>query len=137
MKAVSSIGFLAGGFDMFNVEHLDLLQQARDNCDYLFAGVYTDEVIVRRGGALPVIPFAERLDIVRAMRPVEAAIGLEDDDPAHAWAVLRFGTLFTAFDPTVAEVRSFDQRLLDAEVDVVRLQVGQRSLSALPNLGSA
>ena len=70
---MSRIGYAPGAFDLFHVGHLRLLQQAKSQCDFLIAGVMSGEVLVTDGGAAPVIPLAERLEIVRNIRCVDAA----------------------------------------------------------------
>lgn len=86
-----------GGFDLFHVGHLRLLQQAAALGDRLVVGVSTDEYIRRSKGREPVHPEAERLEIVRACRYVSAAflqrsLKFRDEDiTAHGTDILVFG----------------------------------------------
>jgi len=68
------IGYAAGAFDLFHVGHLNLLRQARSRCDYLIAGVVSDEMLELTKGKQPVIPQAERLEIVENVGLVDAAV---------------------------------------------------------------
>lgn len=68
------IGYAAGAFDLFHVGHLNLLRHAKAHCDFLIAGVVSDELLVATKGREPVIPLAERLEIVRNIRYVDDAI---------------------------------------------------------------
>ena len=36
------IGYAPGAYDLFHVGHLNIIQRARSECDYLIAGVVTD-----------------------------------------------------------------------------------------------
>jgi glycerol-3-phosphate cytidylyltransferase len=122
---MSRIGYALGVFDLFQVRHLELLQQAKGQCDFLIAGVISDDVLV--GGAAPVIPLAERLEIVRNIRCVDAAFPAMTVDRHEIWRVLRFDTLFEGMDGTVAESgNQSDQRFAAVGVKVVYLLEGQR-----------
>lgn len=69
-----SVGYLQHGFDLFNVEHLDLVAAASARCERLVVGVYDDEQVLARTGRPPVVPLAERLDIVASVRGVDEAV---------------------------------------------------------------
>jgi glycerol-3-phosphate cytidylyltransferase len=72
------IGYAPGAFDLFHIGHLNLLRQAKERCDFLIAGVAADEVLMQHKGIMPVVPLAERLEIVRNVRfvyIVAAALG--------------------------------------------------------------
>ena len=61
---MTAIGYCPGVFDMFHVGHLNILRRARLDCDHLVAGVVTDEVVEQVKGRPPVVPLAERMEIV-------------------------------------------------------------------------
>jgi cytidyltransferase-like protein len=69
-----SLGYLACSFDLLNVGHLDLIAQARELCDRLIVGVYTDEAIERADGRPPVTPLAERAALVGHVRGVDEVV---------------------------------------------------------------
>ena len=68
------IGYAPGAFDLFHIGHLNLLRRAKDQCDFLITGVVSDEVLIAHKGIIPIIPLAERLEIVRSIRFVDFGI---------------------------------------------------------------
>lgn len=62
-----------GTFDLFHIGHLRLLERLRTMGDRLVVGVSTDEFNASKGKKT-VVPFADRLDIVRGLRCVDVAI---------------------------------------------------------------
>ncbi len=65
------IGYAAGAFDLFHVGHLNILRHAKENCDFLIAGVVSDEMLLATKGVQSVIPTHERAEIVRGIRYVD------------------------------------------------------------------
>jgi glycerol-3-phosphate cytidylyltransferase len=92
------IGFAPGVFDLFHVGHLNLLRHAKERCDFLIAGVLAEEVLIRHKSITPVIPLAERLEIVRNVRFVDRAVPVVTNDRAEIWRELRFNVLFKGDD---------------------------------------
>lgn len=62
-----------GTFDLFHIGHLRLLERLRSMGDRLVVGVSTDEFNARKGKKT-VVPFADRMDIVRGLRCVDVTI---------------------------------------------------------------
>ncbi|MFD5277254.1 adenylyltransferase/cytidyltransferase family protein [Pseudarthrobacter sp. NPDC058362] len=92
------IGYAAGAFDLFHIGHLNILKHAKSQCDYLIAGVVTDEILVHAKGRLPVVPFAERLEIVRNITYVDMAYAESISDKLLVWEELRFTVFFKGDD---------------------------------------
>lgn len=92
------IGYAPGAYDLFHIGHLNLLRRAKEHCDYLIAGVVSDEVLIKHKGVTPVIPLAERLEIVRNVRFVDAAHAAMTNDKLEIWQDLRFNVLFKGDD---------------------------------------
>lgn len=68
--------------DLFHIGHLRCLQQAKALGDYLIVGVITDEGVAAYK-RWPVIPFEERLEIVRNIKCVDEAVMQEGLDPTY------------------------------------------------------
>lgn len=92
------IGYAPGAYDLFHIGHLNLLRRAKERCDYLIAGVVTDEVLIRHKGVTPVIPIAERLEIVGNLRFVDAVHEARTNDKVAIWKELGFNVLFKGDD---------------------------------------
>ncbi|WP_205161198.1 MULTISPECIES: adenylyltransferase/cytidyltransferase family protein [Arenibacter] len=70
--------YTSGCFDIFHYGHLNILKKSKEMCGHLIVGVSTDELIEREKGRLPVIPFAERVKLVRAISYVDEVIPQTD-----------------------------------------------------------
>ena len=92
------IGYTTGVFDMLQVGHLNLIRRAREKCDRLIVGVSTDEVVEQYKGHRPIIPYAERVEIVKAIRYVDEVVPQTTMDKFAAWEKLRFDRLFHGND---------------------------------------
>ena len=91
------IGYTAGVFDLFHIGHLNLLKNAKGMCDRLIVGVTTDE-LVRYKNKSPVIPFTERIEIVRNIKYVNAVVAQTDMDKLLMCKKLKANVLFVGDD---------------------------------------
>lgn len=73
------IGYTAGVYDLFHIGHLNLLKNARGMCDKLVVGVTTDDLVTYKGKRA-MIPFEDRIEIVRSIKYVDAAVPQGDMD---------------------------------------------------------
>jgi glycerol-3-phosphate cytidylyltransferase len=64
---------VCGVFDLFHIGHLNILRNAKALGDFLIVAVSTDERAKIKGCA-PIVPFEERIDIVRSIRYVDMAV---------------------------------------------------------------
>jgi glycerol-3-phosphate cytidylyltransferase len=92
------VGYVPGAWDMFHIGHLNILRRAREHCDHLIAGVVLDEVLEVAKGRLPVVPHAERMEIVGAMDCVDEVVTDSSSDKFVMWEKLRFDVLFKGDD---------------------------------------
>jgi len=92
------VGYTTGVYDLFHIGHLNLLRNAKMMCDKLMVGVTVDEIIPGSKGKRAVIPFEERLEIIKGIRYVDAAIPQISTDKFEAWEKLKFDVLFVGDD---------------------------------------
>ncbi|MBN9629520.1 MAG: adenylyltransferase/cytidyltransferase family protein [Actinobacteria bacterium] len=92
------VGYAAGAFDLFHIGHLNILKHAKSECDYLIAGVVSDEMLRLTKGIDPVIPLAERIEIVRSIGYVDEAVAETVPDKLQMWRKLQFDVFFKGDD---------------------------------------
>jgi glycerol-3-phosphate cytidylyltransferase len=92
------VGYAPGVFDLFHIGHLNILRHAATLCDRLVVGVVSDEMAVRAKGITPVIPLAERLEIIRSLRMVDEAVPETVPEKLQVWEELRFDVIFKGDD---------------------------------------
>jgi len=92
------IGYTTGVFDLFHIGHLNILRNAKLECDHLIVGVTTDELSQEEKGRLPIIPFSERLTIVESIKYVDTVVPQVNYDKMEAWNNLKFNVMFVGDD---------------------------------------
>ncbi|HWZ87053.1 MAG TPA: adenylyltransferase/cytidyltransferase family protein [Thermoanaerobaculia bacterium] len=104
-----TIVFANGAFDLLHVGHVRYLDAARREGGWLAVGVNAD-VSVRRakGSARPILPEAERAEIVAALAAVDAVVLFDEDSPAALIAALRPDVHAKGTDYTAASVPERD-----------------------------
>lgn len=95
---MTRIGYAAGAFDLFHIGHLNLLRHAKQHCDYLVAGVVSDEMLREVKGSEPVIPAAEREEIVRHVDFVDEVYVERVPDKLEVWREVGFTHFFKGDD---------------------------------------
>ena len=78
----------SGSFDLIHLGHVKYLARAKACGDVLLVGVDSDAKIRRRKGEdRPMVPQAERLEMLAYQRPVDLIYLKNDDDPR--WGLIR------------------------------------------------
>jgi len=114
------IGYAAGAFDLFHVGHLNILKHAKSACDYLIAGVVSDELLISRKKVTPIIPLAERMEIVGNIRYVDQVVAEDLPSKMEMWERLRFTTFFKGDDwRGTPQGLALEQQFAEVGVEVV------------------
>lgn len=91
------IGYTTGVYDLFHIGHLNLLKNAKGLCDKLIVGVTVDELVTYKGKRA-MIPFEDRIEIVRSIKYVDAAVPQYDMDKLTACKKIGANILFVGDD---------------------------------------
>ena len=91
------IGYTTGVYDLFHVGHVNVLRNAKSMCDKLIVGVTTDPLVSYKSKKA-VIPFEERIEIVRACRYVDLAVPQDTMDKMDAYNRYKFNVMFVGDD---------------------------------------
>ena len=79
-----------GVFDLLHVGHIRYLRAARELGDVLFVGINSDAAVARlKGKGRPLMPAAERAEILMALREVDHVVVFEEDTADRLIASLR------------------------------------------------
>lgn len=113
------IGYTTGVYDMFHIGHLNILQRAKEQCDYLIVGVTTDELVSYKGKK-SIIPHDERMKIVESIRFVDKAVPQENMNKMEAWEKYGFDVMFVGSDwKGTDKWNEFEREFSSVGVDIV------------------
>ena len=92
------IGYTQGVYDMFHIGHLNLLNHAKEHCDYLIVGVNSDELVKEYKKKTQVISQEERAEIVRNIKAVDEVVITQSSDKMEALKQYHFDAIFIGDD---------------------------------------
>lgn len=113
------IGYTTGVYDLFHIGHLNLLKNAKGMCDKLVVGVTVDELVAYKGKKA-MIPFEDRIEIVRSIKYVDAAVPQYDMDKLTACKKLKANILFVGDDWYATEKwQDYERQFKEAGIQIV------------------
>ena len=113
------IGYTTGVYDLFHIGHLNLLKNAKGMCDKLVVGVTVDELVAYKGKKA-MIPFEDRIEIVRSIKYVDAAVPQYDMDKLAACKKLKARILFVDDDWYATEKwQEYERQFKEAGIEIV------------------
>ena len=114
-----TIGYTTGVYDLFHIGHLNLLKNAKGMCDKLVVGVTVDELVTYKGKRA-MIPFEDRIEIVRSVKYVDAAVPQYDMDKLTACKKLGASILFVGDDWYATEKwKEYEKEFCEAGIKIV------------------
>ena len=92
------IGYTQGTYDMFHIGHLNLINHAKEYCDYLIVGVNSDGLVQEYKHKTPVINEKERAAIVSNIKAVDRCVITTTLDKLDALSRYAFDVIFIGDD---------------------------------------
>lgn len=127
------IGYTTGVFDLFHIGHLNLLRKAKAQCDHLIVGVSTDDLVMYKHKHA-VIPFEERMEIVKAIKYVDEVVPQVNMDKMEAWKKLHFNVMFVGDDwKGTAKWNAYEKQFAEVGVKIVYFPYTKGTSSTLIN----
>lgn len=125
------IGYTAGVYDLFHIGHLNLLKNAKGMCDRLIVGVTTDNLVTYKGKRA-MIPFEDRIEIVRSIKYVDAAVPQTNMDKLSMCKKLGATVLFVGDDwYETPKWQKYEKECVDAGIQIVYFPYTQGVSSTL------
>src|SRR6185503_3375568 len=85
-----TVALANGHFDLLHVGHLRYLQAAKEQADVLVVAINDDDSVARlKGAGRPLVPAAERAELLAALAPVDFVVVFSGDSPAPLLAALK------------------------------------------------
>lgn len=125
-------GYTTGVFDMFHIGHLNVLNNAKSNCDYLIVGVSTDGLVESYKNKKPIIPFEERKEIVKNIKCVDKVVDQVNMNKLEALLNNNCDAIFVGDDWRGTEKwLNYEKEFLRYNIDVVYLPYTKGTSSTL------
>lgn len=92
------IGYTDGVYDLFHIGHLNMIQAAKNQCEYLIVGVHGDDVVKEYKPFYPIINENERKRIIESIKGVDRAVINRFRDKMKLWELYKFDVIFIGDD---------------------------------------
>ena len=92
------IGYTQGTYDLFHVGHLNLLNNAKKQCEYLIVGVNSDELVMEYKNKKTNIKEKDRAIIVNAIKGVDKVFIAQTLDKVEIHKQINFDAIFIGDD---------------------------------------
>ena len=92
------IGYTQGTYDLFHIGHLNLLKNAKEQCEYLIVGINTDRLVKEYKNKNVVISEQDRAKIVESIKFVDEIILTDTLDKKDIANKIKFNVIFIGSD---------------------------------------
>ena len=117
------VGYTQGVYDMFHIGHLNLINHAKEYCDYLIVGINSDRLVEEYKHKHTVINETERALIVKNIKAVDDVIITDTLDKEETLSKIHYDAIFIGDDWKGSERwNATEEALAKHGVDVVYLK---------------
>ena len=92
------IGYTQGTYDLFHVGHLNLINHAKELCDYLIVGINSDDLVMQYKNKKTIINENDRATIVNAIKGVDKVFITKTLDKKEIHKYIKFDAVFIGDD---------------------------------------
>jgi len=129
-----NVGYVPGTFDLFHIGHLNILKRAKEMCTHLICTVSTDELVFEHKYKKPVVPFTERIEIVKAIKYVDEVVPQINQDKFSQWYQYKFNAIFVGDDlKDTQKWLMYEEQLKPRGVDFIYFSYTNNTSSTLIN----
>ena len=133
-KKKKIIGYTSGVYDLFHIGHLNILENAKSLCDKLIVGVTTDELVNEYKGKNTVIPFAERIRIVKSIKYVDGVVPQNSMNKFDMWKRIKFDIMFVGDDwYETPKWESLEEKFKQKDVKIIYFPYTKTTSSTIVN----
>ena len=119
---------------MFHIGHVKILQKAKSLCDKLIVGVSTDALVKKYKNKKPIIPFSERVEVIKNNKCVDLVVSQNSLDKFKNWNKLKYDVMFVGDDwYATKKWRDLDQEFRKLGVKIVYLPYTKKTSSTKIN----
>ncbi len=130
MKKKIIIGYTTGVFDLFHIGHVRLLKKAKSLCDKLIVGVSTDALVKKYKNKKPIIPYIERLEVIKSLKYVDSVVTQNSLNKFNSLKKLKYDIIFVGDDwYATKKWKNLDKKFKELGVKIVYLPYTRRTSS--------
>ncbi len=120
IKKKYKVGYTDGVYDLFHIGHLNMIQTAKQNCEYLIVGIHGDAVVEEYKHRRPIVNENDRKRIIEAIKGVDRTEINRFRDKLKLWELYHFDVIFIGDDwKGTDRWNQFEKILAEVNVDVV------------------
>ncbi len=121
------LAFTNGVFDLLHVGHLRYLKEAASLADVLWVGLNSDESVRQLKGPLrPIMPWAERAELLAALSPVDAVVFFNETTADNVLHLIQPDLYVKGGDYTIATLpEAPTARALGSEIKILPFVKGR------------